>query len=525
MIARILDGSREGSSRQVSAATRVAQVATALSAHAGADGRALRPKLATLARLVDFGWHGGFPDSPFTPVDATAVPLGAAMVADFLDLQRARGFVEGAVHAAPSALSDLKFLTSHMGLDINYSDLKNSGSVLAAASPSIEPGAEVPEPEHGGAIPLRLQAGREAAAAQGYEHSDELTQAQWAYCCIACINWLFGLRGKECRSACLEAEDDMTFIKISFHPKGAAGKPRVTAWRRAFGVLGPFHWWPGFYELFRARRSLHPAIDTGSILTARSLRPGMAPSSNSIAKDLFRLPVFGISLAAVERLRLRGHSDHGTANDVIRLFGSALGFDVRADTLVAGHWRHGSSSGGAGGVGSISRERAAQLQREGNADARLLAMPGQVYGVDDTRRHEGSLLLFRVAYIAFRALMQSGVAWDAIDPDDGWHLALRQAMIAKYQGRLWPVPLDGDGRLSAAPFRWFPNTNRHTPTPPHSPASSAAAAGDADGAFGTPGELSLVSLLQAPADAPADDGTAALLHFARSLDESTTVVP
>ena len=108
------------------------------------------------------------------------------MVADFLDLQRARGFVEGAIHAAPSALSDLKFLTSHMGLDIVYSDLKTSGSILAAASPSVEPGAEVPEPEHGGAIPLRLQAGREAAAAVDYESSHEITQAQWAYCCIAC---------------------------------------------------------------------------------------------------------------------------------------------------------------------------------------------------------------------------------------------------------------------------------------------------------------------------------------------------
>ena len=59
MVSRILDGFREGSSSQVSAATRVSQVATALSAHAGADGRALRPKLATLARLVDFGWYKG----------------------------------------------------------------------------------------------------------------------------------------------------------------------------------------------------------------------------------------------------------------------------------------------------------------------------------------------------------------------------------------------------------------------------------------------------------------------------------
>ena len=76
-------------------------------------------------------------------------------------------------------------------------------------------------------------------------------------------------------------------------------------------------------------------------------------------------------------------------------------------------------------------------------------MPGQVYGVDDTRKHEGSLLLFRVAYIAFHAILQSNVEWDVIDPDDGWHLALRQAMIAKYAGRFWRVPLDAGTVLRA----------------------------------------------------------------------------
>ena len=61
------------------------------------------------------------------------------------------------------ALSDLKFAVRHMGLRASIDDLTENGVVLAAAQPSVEPVTDAPVPSHAGAIPLRLQAGRDQA--------------------------------------------------------------------------------------------------------------------------------------------------------------------------------------------------------------------------------------------------------------------------------------------------------------------------------------------------------------------------
>ena len=126
-ISRILDGKVKGSSRQVGKQARLAQVADSLRACAGTDGSSLQPKLNTLARFADFAAAGGWGGPS---IDIFSVEVGSSLVAAYLTYERARGFVESAVQAAPSALVNLRFAAAHMGLDAP--DLK-ADSVEAAA--------------------------------------------------------------------------------------------------------------------------------------------------------------------------------------------------------------------------------------------------------------------------------------------------------------------------------------------------------------------------------------------------------
>ena len=67
------------------------------------------------------------------------VRLRPALISSYLDWERARGFVDGAVGAAPSALSHLRFARDHLGLDAP--DLESS-IVTSAASKSLDTGAK-----------------------------------------------------------------------------------------------------------------------------------------------------------------------------------------------------------------------------------------------------------------------------------------------------------------------------------------------------------------------------------------------
>ena len=534
MAARVLDGARPGSASQVSTTGQVAHVAQALSAHAGADGASLQPKLATLAKLADFIAAGGFSTSPITTVNMETDFLGPVVIAEYLTWERARGFKTGSVYTATSALSDLKFAVRHMGLLASIDDLTNNGIVLAAAQPSVEPGTDAPVPSHAGVIPLRIQAGREAAALTG--PGEELSLPQWHYSCVTIIMWLFGLRGKEARSARLELEPDDRYIKISFQPKGRVKgnggrpRPRITAWRLAFGVLGPFRWWPRFRESMSGKPSLFVRINTGSILTATDVADGMPPKANTISTDLFSLPVFGVPDGVVSSLGLKGHSDHGTVNAVIRLFGSQLGFNMETDPLIAGHWKGSGGTSSAGAGGSSSARDSAASARRAAALARSLQMPA-LYADDSTRKDEGSRLLFRVVFLAYLALHAEDRRWDELDPLDGWHLVLRTALAAKHSGRPFVAPLYPDFSMPTLLHRR--REAAAAQTPPASPASAAAddddepppllLGGPGGAGFGTP-QLALpqrwhTDYTGSLSDAPLDGEVAAFLyHLAGGAD-------
>eukprot|EP00966_Prymnesium_polylepis_P029012 672771-Prymnesium_polylepis.1 len=57
-------------------------------------------------------------------------------------------------------------------------------------------------------------------------------------------------------------------------------------------------------------------------------------------------------------------------SDVIRYFGTPLGFDSVNDRLVAGHWLGGAQSQGAGGVAPVRASRSAtEAARRAGAEA------------------------------------------------------------------------------------------------------------------------------------------------------------
>ena len=237
-VSRILDGSIPGSSELLHDSERLRKAATAISTHAGSDGSSLQPHFSTLANLADLA-EAGLLGVSRRPIHIFEVCLGPALVSSYLDWERARGFVDGAVGAAPSALSHLRFSRDHLGLDAP--DLESS-IVTSAAAKSLDVGAEVPQARHRGSVPCRVQAGREACANErGGQGPADSSEVVWVWQCCRILALSFGLRGKEMRTARLEgASCTDTLISISFHPKGSPSKPRITGYRYAFGVLGPY---------------------------------------------------------------------------------------------------------------------------------------------------------------------------------------------------------------------------------------------------------------------------------------------
>merc|ERR1711965_1042193 len=115
--------------------------------------------------------------------------------------------------------------------------------VLSAAAHARPSGVEPPKPKHAGTVPMYLQCAREALA-NAVGGSDDVSYVTWLLTCSRIVAFIFGLRAKELRSARLSPDEASRLIRLTFHPKGKPTNPRVEAWRWAFGVLGPFQWWP-----------------------------------------------------------------------------------------------------------------------------------------------------------------------------------------------------------------------------------------------------------------------------------------
>ena len=460
--ARIMDGKERGSSSGARpTAQRLAMVAAALADSVSGDGAALRPKMVVMADLADFmsaigGEHDIF-SNRVAPVD----------VASFLLDVRKRAASRGNFGAAAATLSKLRFAVDHLGLnapdlssDIVVAQTGSAQSMAAAAA--AEAGDDEPEEvrtRHAGTIPLRLLAGREALsnACEGRGPQD-LTHPVWVHSCSRIIAFIFGLRTKELRSAQLHGADDERVIRISFHPKGDSENPRVYATRWAFGVLGPFRWWPAYREIMMGRRTLVPAISTGRVTTSTALRDGVAATSAKIVVELNELPTYGISSAARASLDVTPHSDHGSMSDVIGYFGTPLGFDVSNDRLVAGHWLGGAPSQGAGGVAPARASRSAtEAARRagadaGRRDAGRTAMPAR-YAEGDNRLTEaraGREVTWRVLAVAYYALRQLDGGWQSLPDTGGWDAALSFGLRAKEAG--FPTQVVGDPPFSSPPF-------------------------------------------------------------------------
>ena len=214
-------------------------------------------------------------------------------------------------------------------------------------------------------MPLRLIAGQEQLAnARGGRGPEGISSPAFIYVCLRIIAFIFGLRGKEMRSARLESgEDDIRYIFLSFLPKGDTKKHRVRAWRWAFGVMGEFLWWPSVRPILLPLNTLEPNFQqpdkpgcAGNVLTAfRLTSSGLSPQNSDAWLRVASLPQFGLPLAVLTKLGVTKHSAHGTLSDVIGVFGSELGFDVVLDALAAGHWIASSGSTGAGCGGSSRR--------------------------------------------------------------------------------------------------------------------------------------------------------------------------
>ena len=460
-VARILDRRVKGSSSQVAPSSRLRLATDAIAESGGKDGSSLLPKLATLANFADFSAAGGFPDGesgPHTSVDIFSVEIGDALVAEYLRWERSRGYVEGSVGLAPQALTNLRFARDHLGL---FAPDLTSDLVLSAAQMSVDhaAGEEVAQAKGAGSLPLRFVAGQEQLANSRDGRGPEgLSRPAFVWVCLRIITFIFGLRSKEVRSARLEPDEgDVRYIHLSFHPKGDPKKPRVRAWRWAFGVMGEFLWWPSVRAILLDLFTLEPNFQqpdkpcAGNVLTANRLvgGGGLAPQGSDAWLLVASIPYFGLTLGQMKELGITKHSAHGTLSDVIGVFGGELSFDIVLDALAAGHWIASSGSTGAGGGGRSVDEagrRAATGSRAAMASA--ASMPNRYRNGEHrgTPRVEGPRVVWSVLSIPFYFISETGILLEDIDPLGGWSLARTWALANK--GFVYP----SEPPFSSPPF-------------------------------------------------------------------------
>lgn len=441
---RICDGKVPGSHVHYAEDERRDRAVDSLAVSGGAAGESLTGHLTVLAALVDFAAAGGFKRRGGSDIFASG-SIPPPLLGEFLAWERARGFVCGAVGAAPSALVSLRFLADHMGLPAP--DL-SSDVVTAHAKDSLDVGEVRPDSAASHCVPLRLVMGREAFAGD-FVSSPRPAKAAgfhepaWAWACSRIIAFKFGLRGKELRSARLVECPDSRIIRVSFHPKGDPKKPRIDAYRWACGVLGAFLWWPAYKALFISSETLLPKFQGGHLLLAESwardqdghflICPNAQVSKAAMA--VATMPDYGLPEDVAKELKIEQHSDHGSANAVQRSFGAELGFNVIADGLIAGHWMGStppSGADGADGARGGGRPSAAAARQQHMA-AREAAMPAR-YADAEQRRDEGTSFDWRVLGLAHAAVIDLQLDWTTLDPRSGWSTVRTHAVEQAARG-------------------------------------------------------------------------------------------
>eukprot|EP00966_Prymnesium_polylepis_P334802 7390176-Prymnesium_polylepis.1 len=426
LLRRIVDGRCPGSSVQIAADQWPSRVTAILAAGPGGkDGSNLRPKLVTLARFSEFA------AAHTPPVDIFACTVGPALVGEYVESERIRALREGKPSLPTSALSDLRFAALHFGFDAP--DLRSDAATTVL--PGTSGGDQVTEGGTAGTIPLALQRGREACANEcGGIGPSDMTHIAWLHVCARIIMFIFGLRGSEIRTAQLQSSGDERLIRIRFRPKGSGSAPWVVATRFAFGVLGPFDWWPHYRERMRDAASLLPDFDGPDVFRASRQRPGCLSSPNPVFLQIASHPVYGIPMEAVQRLGLRSHSDHGSLSDVVGTFGAACGYHVEHCQLVAGHWKGIAPSGGADGSRRDAAARRAAATRA-RADAQSVAMPAR-YGSGSGHtmsRTEGPAAIWSILSLPYAFLRASSAPeGPALVPGEDWLAARRWALDSAF---------------------------------------------------------------------------------------------
>lgn len=461
-LGRILDGTVKGSSASGSGSEPVTQAARVIANAGGRDGASLQSKLTTLARFADFAAVGGYLQDPKKGLDIFAVQVPPSMAGSYCRWERARGFVEGHVGTSLAALSELRFSRDHLGLDAP--DLE-SDVVMSEASISVDvdAGEERPDSKKAGTIPLRLQMGREACANErsGWGPPDLCAPAH-VWMCARILCFLFGLRSVEQASARVEPEDDIRYIHLSFFPKGDVKKPRIHAWRFAFGVMGPFLWWPRLKVFLSTCGTLSPRFVqssgvVGDVMTASSLvSSGTIPKGNNAWRGPLAFEPYGLPTEVLDSLGIQGHSEHGSLSDIITTFGVPLGFDPTVDGLIAGHWT-GSSGSVSGASGPSTRANTSTRGKACQAAASSAAMVA-AYSTGSNRdspRVSGPETIWRVVALAYYAIRDLGLSYSSdqpgyVDALTGWTAAKDWATHEKEEGR--PFSFAGTPPFPAPPF-------------------------------------------------------------------------
>jgi len=209
------------------------------------------------------------------------------------------------------------------------------GSILveaAAAHPDLA-GADLVRPvRHAASMPLGVQCQIETVAA-----SLECTVMRTLARCVLVSSLVHHVRLNDALNAKLCVGDGGTICGVTT-VRSKHGVP-LQLFAPAEGWLGPLTWWPEHAFEMSSRMHAIPEFEGSSVLTSRSLKPGVIKRERVIAalRDLCSLPPLSMTGEEFDALRLSMHSPHGTGADMTRFMGTELEFEEK-DARAMGHW-------------------------------------------------------------------------------------------------------------------------------------------------------------------------------------------
>ena len=411
--------------------------------------------------LVDY--LAARPDGGCTAVDGE---LGLTVLTGFVEWRFAFGSRFGIKGAAQQALSDLAWLRTHAGLGASEEDLSSSAMRAIAVPCAVRVPLEGAPLRQAGPVPLPVLVLWERSVASlavalqqpGGEASTGL--ARFVYGASALICLYASLRVSEGASATLDFQDEewQTHVAGTFRPKGSKpGQPRAQFRFWAWGILGPWLWWPFFRAVMRHHVSLFPACGVSDVRRARDLQPTHAPRGWPRDQIQPLLAVLsGASVAALASLDVRGHSLHQTMTDVMtRVAADCAAFTFSLDALAHGNWAGAQAQGLAIPVlytlsKGASRSRIGGTAAKRAAVWRIVAVTAAAVrevSVDALVQSAGSQLGagsrgWDLVAIWASAFVRSGGAFPLPEPAEPfphpvWSPAQRQAALV----RVWPHTL------------------------------------------------------------------------------------